>query len=152
MNSKQPLLSQVIIWQSQHTQKPSADHTAMCHRMELCARSAGTNKYTDPPWAGMMRGEGRDSQGREHLEWFSFKIILFIYFWLCWVFVALWGLSLVASSGGYFSLWCTGFSLRWLLLWRTGSRCVGFSSYSTWTQQLQHMAPECGLSSCGART
>ena len=80
------------------------------------------------------------------------KVILFIYFWLCWVFVAFWGLSLVASSGGYFSLWCTGFSLQWLLLWRTGSRCVGFSSYSTWTQQLQHMAPEYGLSSCGART
>ena len=30
--------------------------------------------------------------------------ILFIYFWLSWVFVAARGLSLVALSGGYFSL------------------------------------------------
>ena len=29
------------------------------------------------------------------------KINLFIYFWLCWVFVAARGLSLVAASGGY---------------------------------------------------
>ena len=29
----------------------------------------------------------------------------FIYFWLRWVFVAARGLSLVAASGGYSSLW-----------------------------------------------
>ena len=35
---------------------------------------------------------------------------------------------LVVASRGYSSLWCTGFSLRWLLLlWSTGSRCLGFS-------------------------
>ena len=39
------------------------------------------------------------------------------------------GLSLVAVSGGYSSLQCEGFSLRWLLLVRsTGSRRAGFSS------------------------
>ena len=32
---------------------------------------------------------------------FLFKIYLFIYFWLCWVFVAAHGLSLVAASGGF---------------------------------------------------
>ena len=54
--------------------------------------------------------------------------ILFIYFWLRWAFVVARGLSLVAVSGGYSSLWCVGFSLRWLLLfWSTGSRCVAFS-------------------------
>ena len=48
---------------------------------------------------------------------------LFIYLWLCWVFVAACGLSLVAASGGHSSLRCMGFSLRWLLLLRsTGSR------------------------------
>ena len=48
------------------------------------------------------------------------------YFWLCWVFVAVCGLSLVAASGGYSSLQCAGFSLRWLLLlWRKGSRHAG---------------------------
>ena len=59
-----------------------------------------------------------------------FFINLFIfYFWLHWVFVAAHGLSLVAVSGGYSSLRCAGFSLWWLLLFRsTGSWCAGFSS------------------------
>ena len=40
------------------------------------------------------------------------------YFWLHWVFTA--------ANGSYSSLWCVGFSLRWLLLLRsTGSRCTG---------------------------
>ena len=43
--------------------------------------------------------------------------------------------SIVVASGGYSSLRCEGFSLRWLLLLRsTGSRCAGFSSCSTWAQ------------------
>ena len=62
-------------------------------------------------------------------------IFYFIYFWLCWVFFAVRGLSLVAESGGYSLLWCTGFSLQWLLLlWSTGSRHAGFSSCGTWAQ------------------
>ena len=41
---------------------------------------------------------------------------LFIYyFWLCWVFFAMCGLSLVVASGGYSLLWRAGFSLRRLL-------------------------------------
>ena len=60
---------------------------------------------------------------------------LFIYFWLHWVFFAARGLSLVAASGGYSSLWCAGLSLRWLLLLRsTGSRRAGFSSCGTRSQ------------------
>ena len=60
---------------------------------------------------------------------------LFIYFWLRWFFVAARGLSLVAVSGGYSSLRCEGFSLRWLLLlWSMGSRRTGFSSCGTWAQ------------------
>ena len=75
---------------------------------------------------------------------FIYLIYLF-YFWLRWVFVAARGLSLVAVSGGYSSLWCAGFSLWWLLLLRsTGSRHSGFSSCGT-------RALECRLSSCGAR-
>ena len=62
-------------------------------------------------------------------------INLFIYFWLHWIFVAARGLSLVAVSGGYCSLWCTGFSLRWLLLLRsTGFWHAGFSSCGWWAQ------------------
>ena len=32
------------------------------------------------------------------------------------------GFPLVASSGGYSELWCTGFSQQWLLLQSAGSR------------------------------
>ena len=58
----------------------------------------------------------------------------FIYFWLHWVLVAH-GLSLVATRRGSSSLWCAGFSLRWLLLLRsTGSNREGFSSCGAWAQ------------------
>ena len=55
-----------------------------------------------------------------------FFINLLIYFWLCWVFVSVQGLSLVVASGGHSSLRCAGLSLsRPLLLQSTGSRHVG---------------------------
>ena len=46
---------------------------------------------------------------------FNINLFYFIYFWLCWVFTAARGLSLVAVRRGYSSLWCAGFSLWWLL-------------------------------------
>ena len=55
--------------------------------------------------------------------------VFFFLFWLCGVLIAARGLSLVAASGHYSSLWCAGFSLWWLLvLWSMGSRCAGLSS------------------------
>ena len=61
--------------------------------------------------------------------------VFVFFFWLCWVFIAARGLSLVVVSGGYSSLQCVGFSLSWLLLLRsTGSRRAGFSSCGTWAQ------------------
>ena len=70
---------------------------------------------------------------------YNFLFVLFIYFGLHWVFVAVRGLSLVVVSKGYSSLWCVGFSLRWLLLlWSTGSRHMGFSSCVMQAQQLWH--------------
>ena len=65
---------------------------------------------------------------------FFFKLInLFIFG--CIASSLLHGLSIVVASGGYSSLWCVGFSLRWLLLlWSMGSRRVGFSSCGTWAQ------------------
>ena len=70
----------------------------------------------------------------------------FFFFWLCWVFVAAHGLSLVVVRGGYSSLRCAGFSLLWLLLLRsTGSRRAGFSSCS------MRAIERAGFSSCGAR-
>ena len=51
---------------------------------------------------------------------------LFIYLWLCWVFVYVRGLSLVGASGGHSSTRCAGLSLtRPLLLRSTGSRRAG---------------------------
>ena len=40
---------------------------------------------------------------------------LFIYFWLLWIFIAAYGLSLGVATGGYSSSRCMGFSLQWLL-------------------------------------
>ena len=37
------------------------------------------------------------------------------YFWLHWVFVAMYGVSLIVASGGHSSLWCAGFSLQCLI-------------------------------------
>ena len=53
-------------------------------------------------------------------------IIIIFYFCLCWVFVSVRGLSLVAASGGHSSSRCMGLLLsRPLLLQSTGSRCAG---------------------------
>ena len=74
------------------------------------------------------------------------KFYLFIYLFIfgCVGFLLLYTGFLVAASGGYSSLQCAGFSLRWLLLLQsTGSRRVGFSSCGT-------QAIGCRLSSCGA--
>ena len=59
------------------------------------------------------------------------------FFWLRFVFIAAHGLSPVAASRAYSWLRCTGFSLQWLLLWRSmGSRHMGFSSCGTQAQEL----------------
>ena len=79
-----------------------------------------------------MFGEVTCSQGflffvfySSHLFFLKF-IYLFIYFWLCWVFVSVRGLSLVVVSGGHSSSRCAGLSLsRPLLLRSTGSRRAG---------------------------
>ena len=60
----------------------------------------------------------------------SVTSFLYFIFWLWWVFLATHWLSLVAVSRGYSLLWCED-SLGRLLLWGTGSKCVGFSSCST---------------------
>ena len=62
------------------------------------------------------------------LNWFFLSLLfiylfIYYYFWLCWVFVSVRGLSLVAASGGHSSSRCAGLSLsRPLLLRSTGSR------------------------------
>ena len=56
----------------------------------------------------------------------TFLFYLFIYLWLCWIFLSVRGLSLVAASGGHSSSRCAGLSLsRPLPLRGTGSRRAG---------------------------
>ena len=60
------------------------------------------------------------------LEIRPFFFLIFIYLWLCWVFVSVRGLSPVMASGGHSSSRCAGLSLsRPPLPWSTGSRCAG---------------------------
>ena len=67
-------------------------------------------------------------------------IILFIYFWLCWVFVAAHGLSLMRRAG--FTLQC---SVR-------ASHCSGFSCCGVWALRARaSVVVAHGLSSCGLR-
>ena len=59
-------------------------------------------------------------------SWVFFFKFIYFYFWLCWVFVSVRGLSLVVASGGHSSSRCAGLSLlRPLLLRSTGSRRAG---------------------------
>ena len=61
-----------------------------------------------------------------NLYFFFLSICLFIYLWLCWVFVSVRGLSPVVASGGHSLSRCAGLSLlRPLLLRSTGSRRAG---------------------------
>ena len=60
------------------------------------------------------------------ISFFFFLINFFIYFWPCWVFISVPGLSLVVASGGHSSSRCAGLSLsRPLFLRSTGSRRAG---------------------------
>ena len=67
--------------------------------------------------------------------------ILFIYFWLHWVFVAVRGLSLVAASGGY-SLLCSAWASHC-----GGFSCCGAGTLGVWAS----VVVACGLSSYGSR-
>ena len=62
-----------------------------------------------------------------------FKTYLFICFWLCGVFFAVWAFLWLWQAGATLWLWCEGLSLQWLfLLQSTGSREPGL-------QYLWHM-------------
>ena len=87
-----------------------------------------------------------------------FHFLFFSFFWLCWVFTAAHGLSLVAATldCGAWASHCGGFSS-----WSMSSRHSGFSSCSMRAQQLwcagfsscgarASVVEVCGLSSCGA--
>ena len=67
----------------------------------------------------------------------------FINLWLCWVFDAAWAFLSLGWAGATLELRCMGFSLWWLLVFRsTGSRPVGFNSCGTQAQYLELEGPQ----------
>ena len=102
---------------------------------EVCA-SPETEKMQNPEPNLQNQSLCGGSTGIFFKNKFISLFVCFFYFWLCWVIVAARGLSLVAESGGYSSLWCAGFSLRGFSCCRagTGSRRAAFSSCSTQAQ------------------
>ena len=73
------------------------------------------------------------------LFWFLLYIILFIhsfmYFWLCWVFLAAWVFSLVGASGVYSLAAVLGLLIAMTsLLGSTDFSCTGFGGCGTWAQ------------------
>ena len=109
-------LSQQLDSSDQHRDLPKVDLSAFRTRgNQLCGLISGIIRATSE-----VRGLQEDS------VFCLYFMYLFIYFWLCWVFVSVRGLSLVAASGGHSSLRCAGLSpSRPLLLRSTGSRRAG---------------------------
>ena len=64
-----------------------------------------------------------------------------MFFWLCWIFIALGGFSLVAGSGGCSSLRCAGFSL-------CGFSCCGTQIQGLWALVVTAHGLNCTLG-CG---
>ena len=78
---------------------------------------------TCPPFTDYRSEEKPQNQ---HISMVTCLSFLFLVFWLCWVFVSVRGLSLVAARGDHSSSRCAGLSLsRPLLLRSTGSRRAG---------------------------
>ena len=82
---------------------------------------------------------------------FKIYFILFIYFWLRWVFVAVRGLSLVATRGAFsccraraLGVWASVVAARGLSICHTWAlECAGFSSRGAWALGCA------GFSTCG---
>ena len=88
----------------------------------VCPALAGGLLTTAPPGKPLMYGFFCCCC----FDFWFFKKFYLLYFWLCWVFVSVRGLSLVAASGGHSSSRCMGLSLSQPLLLRSpGSRRAG---------------------------
>ena len=81
------------------------------HALECRLSSCGA-------WAYLLCGMGSfRTRDQTHIPcigrriFFLINLFIYLYFWLCWVFVSVRGLSLVAASGGHSSSRCTGLSL-----------------------------------------
>ena len=128
----QGLLSSCDAWAPEHAGSVLAARGLSCPT--ACGISAPQLgiKPTSPALEGGFSTTGPPGKSPTLSGLFFFPPNLFIY-----IFLAVLGLHrcVRASSscgewgGGYSSLWCAGFSLRWLLLLQTtGSRHPGFSS------------------------
>ena len=94
------------------------------------------------PWPLAVKPLGPDHwTARE----FPMKFIyLFIYLFLAalGLHCCIWAFCSCGKRGLLSSLWCTGFSLRWLLLWSSGCSMLQqlrLSGFRAQAQQLQHM-------------
>ena len=86
-----------------------AEHRLQTRRLSNCgSRAQLLRGMWDPPRPGLeptspalaCKLSTTAPPGKPRVV-YILKINLFIYFWLCWVFVAARGLSLVVASGGY---------------------------------------------------
>ena len=67
---------------------------------------------------------GHSPWGRKESDTTERLHFIFVYFWLCWVFVAAWAFSSCGEQGPRSLQWAD-FSLQWLfLLWSTGCRLM----------------------------
>ena len=105
---------------------------------DVARRVSPPHLRTGSEASGLLEGQGaerggggilKSATGRpsfENLAFFFFFNYLFIYFWLCWVFVSVRRLFSSCGKGGHSSSRCAGLSLsRPLLLRSTGSRRAG---------------------------
>ena len=84
------------------------------------------------PRKGQDAAGGKQARLVNYTLFFFFNLFIFIYLWLCWVFVSVRGLSLVVASGCHSSLRCVGLlPLRPLVA--------------------EHRLQTCRLSNCGSR-
>ena len=108
-----------------------AEHRLQTRRLSNCgSRAQPLRGMWDPPRPGPEPVSpalaGRLSTTAPPGKPFFFFFNLFIYFWLCWVFVPVRGPSPAAASGGHSSSRCAGLPpSQPLLLRSTGSRHAG---------------------------
>ena len=101
--------------------------TCQCRRQKRCRFDPWVGKI---PWRRAWQptrvffpGESswREEPGIKFTWVHLLFVDIFIYLCLHWVFIAVYRLSLVVTSGGYSFLRCLGLLLQWLLLWYTPS-------------------------------
>ena len=96
-------------------------------------------KWIQERWMFMLLTHEFKIPWHVRLRWYFSQFIqhLFIYLWLCWIFIAACRLPRVVASGGYSRVVVHGLLIAMALLWSMGSRYEGFGKCSTQAQLLQ---------------